>query len=147
MSGSNPETNNIEIAKQYFRYLDAGDRNLFDLFSDDAEFYFPKFGLGVGKGALGEIATQRGNVTASSEHDIEGYRFLSTGDHVIVEGTTRGQLKTGERWAAGETPAGRFCNVFEVRGGLITSLHVYLDPDFASTHEEAFLWGREGRRW
>ena len=147
MAGSNTETNNIEIAKRYFRCLDAGDPGLFDLFSDDAEFYFPKYGLGVGKGALSEIAAERGKVVASSEHAIDGYRFISTGDLVIVEGTTRGQLKTGERWAAGETPAGRFCNVFEVKDGLITSLHVYLDPDFASTHEEAFLWGREGRRW
>jgi ketosteroid isomerase-like protein len=147
MAGSTTQTDNIEIAKQYFRRLDTGDPGLFDLFSDDAEFYFPKYGRGVGKGALGEIATQLGAQFAGIEHDIDSFRFITDGDHVTVEGASRGELKTGVRWAAGETPAGRFCNVFEIRGGLITRLHVYLDPDYAGAHEAAFLWGREGRRW
>jgi ketosteroid isomerase-like protein len=141
------EADNIEISKQYFRRLDSRDPSLFDLFADDAEFYYPKYGMGSGKGALGEIATALGNLQESSEHDIAGYRFIAAGEHVAVEGTTRGVLRNGQRWAAGETPAGRFCNVFEIREGLIRRLHVYLDPDFAGTHGAGFLWGREGRRW
>jgi ketosteroid isomerase-like protein len=141
------EAENTEISKQYFRKLDIGDPSLFDLFADDAEFYFPKYGRGVGKGALGEIAAQLGNLYEQVEHDVDSYLFIAAGERVAVEGTTKGILKTGERWAAGETPAGRFCNVFEIRGGLIRRLHVYLDPDYAGAHEAGFLWGREGRQW
>ncbi|HEY2662045.1 MAG TPA: nuclear transport factor 2 family protein [Caulobacteraceae bacterium] len=147
MNGLSIRSDNVEVAIQYFRLLDAGDARLFDLFAEDAEFYFPKYGRGVGKAALGEIAAQLGEVQASVEHDVGSYLFISSGERVVVEGTTKGVLKSGQRWAAGETPAGRFCNVFEIRDGLIKRLHVYLDPDYAGAHEEGFLWGREGRRW
>jgi hypothetical protein len=65
----------------------------------------------------------------------------------FISSTTKGVLKSGERWAAGSTPAGRFCNIFEFRNGLIARLHVYLDPDYAGKATETFLWEHEGRRW
>ena len=147
MTSSSIRPTNVEVAIEYFRLLDARDARLFDLFADDAEFYYPKYGRGVGKAALGEIAAKLGEVRASAEHDVESYLFLGSGEHLAVEGTTTGVLKDGRRWAAGETPAGRFCNVFQIRDGLIRRLHVYLDPDLAGAHQEGFLWGREGRRW
>src|SRR6266403_1544710 len=73
--------------------------------------------------------------------------FTGSGNCLAVEGTTSGVLKDGQKWAAGETPAGRFCNIFEFRKGLISRLHVYLDPDYASKDEDSFLWGHEGRQW
>ena len=147
MSGSGARSDNVAVAAEYFRMLDAGDARLFDLFTEDAEFYYPKYGRGVGKAALGEIAAQLGKIRTQVEHDVDSYLFIGAGDRVAVEGTTRGVLQDGRRWAAGETPAGRFCNVFEFRDGLIKRLHVYLDPDIAGAHEDGFLWGREGRRW
>lgn len=53
----------------------------------------------------------------------------------------------GQEWAAGETPGGRFGNVFEFRDGLISRVYVYLDPDDLGEDEARFRWGREVRTW
>jgi ketosteroid isomerase-like protein len=136
-----------DLCREYFRRVDTGSASLLDLFADDVKIYFPKYGIGTGKAALLEILTQLGNLFESVQHDEESYRYIASGDFVVVEGTTKGVLKSGERWAAGSTPAGRFCNVFEFKSGLIARLHVYLDPDYAGTATDTFLWGREGRLW
>lgn len=142
MSSASPDL--IEATKEYFRRLDAGDHTIVELFEDDAEFYFPKFGVGRGRDQLIELMTGLGGVIERIEHDLKA---TAVGQTVFVEGTTRGALKTGERWAAGETPSGRFCNVFEYRNGRICRLAVYLDPDYGGLDEARFLWGREGRTW
>jgi hypothetical protein len=80
------------------------------------------------------------------QHDFTNYNFIATGPYVVVEGTTRGRMR-GENWSAGETPGGRFCNVFEFRDDLIARVHVYLDPDYLGEDEARFRWGREGRIW
>jgi hypothetical protein len=64
---------------------------------------------------------------------------------VVVEGTSRGRL-SGKTWAGGETPGGRFCNVFKFRGDRISSLHVYLDPDYTGEDIPRFRWG-VNRKW
>jgi hypothetical protein len=53
----------------------------------------------------------------------------------------------GKSWAAGETPDGRFCNVFEFKGDLISRVHIYLDPDYVSEDQPRFLWGLDSRTW
>ena len=137
----------VAIAHEYFRRLDGGDGAILDLFTEDVEIYFPKYGIGKGHAAFIEIATQLGRVVASTEHPVSDYLFIGSGNCLAVEGTTSGVLKDGRKWAAGETPAGRFCNIFEFRKGLISRLHVYLDPDYAGKDEDSFLWGHEGRQW
>jgi|ERR1700722_2737689 len=138
---------NIRIAKEYFRRADAGRADLLDLMSEDVQLYFPKFGIGRGKKAVGELAAGMGGVFQWIEHDFSTYTFISAGPYVVVEGTTRGAMKDGKSWKAGDTPGGRFCNVFEFKAGLICRVHVYLDPDYTSEDTERFLWGREGRSW
>lgn len=135
------------VAREYLRRLDAGDPAIVDLFADDAAFYFPKFGLGRGKAQLLEMIGKLGEVVASIEHDTASALFLQVGDQVVVEGSSKGVLRDGRRWASGETPAGRYADVFDVRDGKIVRLHVYLDPDYGGDHDAAFLWGREGRTW
>lgn len=44
------------------------------------------------------------------------------------------------RGAGGETPGARFCNVFKFRDGRISSLHIYLDPDYTDEDEARFRW-------
>jgi hypothetical protein len=141
------QVKSADRCREYFRRVDTRSESLLDLFAEDAKIYFPKYGIGTGKAALLEILTQLGNHFESVEHDAESYRYIASGNFVVVEGTTKGVLKSGERWAAGSTPAGRFCNVFEFRNDLIARLHVYLDPDYAGKATETFLWGHEGRRW
>ena len=41
----------VRIAKEYFARLDAGSAQLLDLFTTDAQIYFPKFGIGRGHAA------------------------------------------------------------------------------------------------
>jgi hypothetical protein len=53
----------------------------------------------------------------------------------------------GRTWKGGETPGGRFCNVFEFRGERIARVNVYLDPDYLGEDEARFRWGRKDRRW
>ena len=137
----------IAVAQEYFRRVDAGRADLTDLMTEDVELYFPKFGIGRGKAAFGEMAAGMGRVFEFVEHDFRTYSFICSGTTLVVEGTTRGQLKTGQSWAAGMTPGGRFCNVFEFRGDLISRVYIYLDPDYVSEDTPRFLWGREGRTW
>jgi len=47
----------VRIAKEYFARLDAGSAELPDLFTEDAQLYFPKFGMELGRSAfLEELA-------------------------------------------------------------------------------------------
>ena len=138
---------NKDVALEYFRRLDLRDPSVLDLFTDDFTFYFPKYGLGRGRDQLLEVMAGLGTVVASTSHEPSDYRFLPSGDHLVVEGTTSGATLSGATWAAGKTPGGRFCNVFQFRDGRISRLAVYLDPDYAGENAAGFLWGRDGRAW
>ena len=137
----------VSVAQEYFRRADAGRADIVDLMTDNVQLYFPKYGIGRGKKAFVEFAMGMGGVFAKVEHDFTNYHFMSAGRHLIVEGTTRGTTKHGKSWAAGETPGGRFCNVFEFKGDLISRVHIYLDPDYVGEDQPRFLWGLEGRSW
>ena len=136
----------IAIAREYFRLVDVGDAKLMELFHEDATFYFPKFGVGRGRGSIFEMVAGFGGVLEWIRHDQAGLVFIPSGDRVAVEGVSTGKM-VGGSWKGGETPGGRFCNVFEFRGDRIARLHVYLDPDYLGEDEARFRWGREGRRW
>ena len=138
---------NVAIAREYFRLLDAGSPDLLSLFTPDFEFYFPKYGRGRGAEQLMEVVAGLGKRVASTVHDLSDYVFVAQGNHVVVEGTTTGVLTNGETWAGGETPCGRFCNVYDFRNGKISRVAIYLDMDYLNEAESAFLWGKEGRKW
>ena len=116
------------------------------MFHPDFQLYFPKFGIGRGPESFLQMVSGFAGELESIQHDFTNYNFIATGPYVVVEGTTRGRMK-GKSWSAGETPGGRFCNVFEFRDGLIARVHVYLDPDYLGEDEARFRWGREGRSW
>ena len=137
----------VAVARDYFRLLDAGSPELLGLFTEDFEFYYPKYGTGKGAEQLMEVVAGLGKRVERAEHDVSTYLFVAQGNHVVVEGTTRGVLTNGDTWAGGETPCGRFCNVFDFRDGKISRVAVYLDPDYLSEAKSAFLWGDQGRRW
>ena len=67
-------------------------------------------------------------------------RKTTVGQEVITS------LKEAIAWAGGETPGGRFCNVFHFRDGKIDRIYVYLDPDYGGEDRDRFLWGSD-RRW
>jgi len=42
----------IKIAREYFMRADQGRTDILELFQEDAEVYFPKFGLGFGRNSF-----------------------------------------------------------------------------------------------
>jgi ketosteroid isomerase-like protein len=135
------------LAKEYFRLLDEQNPDILKLFTEDFTFYFPKFGVGQGAAKMFELMQGLGAVVKSTRHDTTDYLFMASGDHLVVEGTTQGVTQSGATWSAGETPTGRFCNVFAFRNGRIARVSIYLDPDYEGAHDAGFLWGRDGRTW
>ena len=135
----------IDVAQDYLRSLDEGRANLLDLFTEDAEIYFPKFGVTKGRQHLLEMLGGFGGQVEYIRHDYATLNFLPSGDSLVVEGTSQGKL-AGKTWEGGKTPGGRFCNVFRFRDGRISSLHIYLDPDYTGEDAPRFRWGSQ-RTW
>ncbi len=135
----------IAAAKEYFVRSDQGRPDLLDLFHEDAEIYFPKFGLGFGRQSIVEVVKGFLGALEFIKHDYDSLKFIPSGDHLVVEGTSRGTM-SGKSWEGGRTPGGRFCNVFRFREDRIASVHVYLDPDYTGEDEPRFRWGKD-RHW
>ncbi|HTE12353.1 MAG TPA: nuclear transport factor 2 family protein [Chitinophagaceae bacterium] len=135
----------IAIAREYFIRADQGQPDTLDLFDETAEIYFPKFGFGYGRQSLFDMVKGFEGVLGYIKHDYDNLIFIPSGDYLVVEGTSQGEM-SGESWAGGKTPGGRFCNVFKFRNELIISLHIYLDPDYTGDDKARFRWG-ENRRW
>ncbi|NMO13779.1 nuclear transport factor 2 family protein [Pyxidicoccus fallax] len=126
----------VQAVISYFRKVDARDASLLDLFTDDVQFCFPKFGLVHGKAALARFGQVMAGALERLEHDIDGFNYIVSGDFVVVEGTERGVTRKGVHWPDGVISQGRFCNVFQFEGPLIRRVHVYVDPDFTSADQE-----------
>ena len=136
------------VVAEYYARLDAGRPDLLDLFSDDAQFYFPKFGISHGKASFGELLKGLLSSIEAIAHDKENLIYVVDGSRVAVEGTTQGKMRNGEEWSGGKTPGGRFSSIFEVENGLIRRMHVYLDPDYAGADKARFLWpSSPNRTW
>ena len=130
----------ITIAREYFIRADQGRADVLDLFNEDAEIYFPKFGFGFGRQSLFEMIKGFEGVLDYIRHDYDNLIFIPSGDYVVVEGISQGKM-SGKSWTGGKTPGGRFCNVFKFRDQRIFSLHIYLDPDYTGEDDARFRWG------
>ncbi|MGF6767848.1 ketosteroid isomerase-like protein [Paraburkholderia sp. GAS199] len=138
------ETNQrVARVKEYFRKGDAGDATIIEMFTDDIELYFPKFGLRSGKQAVAQFVQGLQAQLAGLQHYPDEYTYIVAGDVVVAEGWESGEMKDGTRWPVHGSTDGRFCNVFRFRGDLISQLHIYVDPDFAGRDEQRFYWGKQ----
>ena len=135
----------IKIAREYFIRADQRRSDVLDLFDADAEIYFPKFGFGFGRESFFEMVKGFDGIPEYIRHDYDNLSFIPSGDYLAVEGTSQGEM-SGKSWAGGKTAGGRFCNVFKFRDNRISSLHVYLDPDYTGEDEARFRWGKN-RCW
>ena len=135
----------IATAREYFIRADQGRSDVLDLLDEDAEIYFPKFGFGYGRQSLFEMIKGFEGVLDFIRHDYDNFNFIPSGDYLVVEGTSQGEM-SGKSWEGGKTPGGRFCNVFKFRNGRIISLHIYLDPDYTGDDKARFRWG-QNRHW
>jgi len=135
----------IKIAREYLMRADQGRPDVLELFHEDAEIYFPKFGFGFGRNSFLEMVKGFEGVLEYIQHDYDRLNFIPSADYLVVEGASQGRM-SGKSWAGGKTPGGRFCNVFKFRDGRIMSLHIYLDPDYTGEDEARFRWGKN-RKW
>jgi ketosteroid isomerase-like protein len=121
--------------------MDSGNTGWLDLLSDDVEFWFPKFGRVRGRDGVRRFSAVMARAISSLAHDQASFRVHEAGSVIIVEGTERGTTADGRQWPDGRVSEGRFCNVFEVAGGRITRLFIYLDPDLGSDdHDRVALF-------
>lgn len=130
----------IARVKDYFRKGDAGDAALLEMFTEDIELYFPKFGTRTGKPAAADFVQGLLGQLQSLQHDPDQYTYVASGDIVVVEGRESGVMKDGTVWPVPGRSDGRFCNVFRFRGDKISHLHIYADPDFAGRDASRFYW-------
>jgi hypothetical protein len=133
------------VALEYLKAFDNGGvtstgGSILDLFADDAQAYFGKWGLANGKEQIGQMFGDVGATIEAIRHDYADFNWIMTGgDRFACEGTSHGKHRDGE-WRAGVTHAGRWCDVFEVRDFLIQRVFIYLDPDYAGQDTDRYPW-------
>ncbi len=130
------------VALEYLKRLDRG-ADFFDLFADDAQLYFPKYGVVNGLDEIQRLYGSVGQIIKEIRHDYAYFNFVCEGDMLVAEGTSAGSTHSGAEWRAGVTHAGRWCDVFEIRDFKIQRLFIYLDPDYGSEDTERYPWLQE----
>ncbi len=130
------------VALEYLKRLDRGD-DIIELFADDAQVYFPKWGIADGIDQVKQMFTDLGSILGGIRHDYAYFNYLHAGDTVVIEGTSSGRTASGMQWRAGVTHAGRWCDVFEIRDHRIQRLFIYLDPDYAGADVARYPWLRD----
>lgn len=135
------------VAIEYLKAFDNGGvtstgGSILDLFADDAEVYFPKWGLAKGKEQIGRCFGDVGGTLKSIVHHYTEFNWVFSGiDVVVCEGTSHGEHRDGP-WRAGvpDWAAGRWCDVFEIRDFKIQRVFIYLDPDYAGKDVDRYPW-------
>ena len=98
------------VALEYLKAFDNGGTtstggSILDLFADDAQVHFPKWGLATGKDAIGRMFGDVGSTLERIVHDYANFNWIMTGtDTFACEGTSFGEHQDGE-WRAGVTHA------------------------------------------
>ena len=139
------------VALEYLKAFDnqgvtSTGASILDLFAEDAQVFFPKWGLATGKKQIGQLFTDFGGLIKHILHDYATFNWVMTGtDTFAVEGTSAGAHLDGS-WRAGVSHAGRWCDVFEIRDFLIQRCFIYLDPDYAGLDTARYPWLAAGGR-
>jgi len=124
----------IEIAKSYFRKVDAADSSVVDLFSHDLAVFFPGLGEIRGPEAFLKFASGIRGQIEKIEHFPEEYRYSPSGSSLYVEGHEKGEFQDGTKF-------GR--NLFVVACDFspeykIERMYIYTNPDFAEERKSRF---------
>ena len=122
------------VALEYLKRLDRGE-NFFDLFADDAQVFYPKWGLANGQAEIERLFSDAATFLKAIRHDYAYFNYIIQGDHVVVEGTSSGTITDGSNWQTG-----RWCDVFEIRDRRIQRLFIYLDPDYTGADTTRYPW-------
>ena len=107
--------------------------SILDLFAEDAQVYFPKWGLANGKEEIGQMFGDIGSTLKSILHHYSHFNYIFSGSELVVsEGPAKANIATGHGGPARpRRGAGRWCDVFEIRDWKIQRCFIYLDPDYA----------------
>ena len=133
------------VALEYLKAFDNGGvtstgASILELFAEDAQVHFPKWGVANGRDEIGRMFGEVGGRLKAIRHDYASFNWIMTGtDTFACEGTSHGDHRDGP-WRAGVTHAGRWCDVFEVRDHLIQRCFIYLDPDYAGLDTDRYGW-------
>lgn len=122
----------VVAARACFQRFDARRADVLELFTDDFEFWYPKFGIGVGRAGWDEYLGGFFKYVAEITHHVNEFPWPVEGDAVMVEGTTSGRLHDGATWHSGSTIGSYFCTTFDFRGGRIARMYTYLNPDLGA---------------
>ena len=71
---------------------DQGRPDILELFQEDAEIYFPKFGFGFGRQSFFEMVKGFEGSLEHIRHDYDAFTFIPSGDYLVVEGTSQGKM-------------------------------------------------------
>jgi hypothetical protein len=63
------------VAIEYLKRLDRGD-DIYDLFADDVQMYFPKYGIVDGVDGVRKLFASTGKIIASIKHDYAYFNFI-----------------------------------------------------------------------
>src|SRR5256886_15558968 len=126
------------VALEFLKAFDKGGStstggSILDLFADDAQVYFPKWGLANGKDEIGRMFGDVGATLVSITHHYSHFNWIfSGGDVVVCEGTSHGEHRDGT-WRAGlpEWQAGCWGDRFEIPDLKIQRGFIYLHSDHA----------------
>ena len=135
------------VALEYLKAFDnagvtSDGGSILDLFADDAQVYFPKWGIARGKEQIGKLFGDVGGTLKSIVHHFSHFNWIFSGEDLVVcEGTSHGEHQDGP-WRADvpEHGAGRWCDVFEIRDWKIHRCFIYLDPDYAGKDTARYPW-------
>ncbi|MBT2790080.1 nuclear transport factor 2 family protein [Paraburkholderia strydomiana] len=127
------------IALEYLRRLDCGT-SVSELFDDRAQVFFPKWGVATGRNEYEKLFADLGQMIALFRHDHAYVNVVQQGDFIVIEGTSSGVTANGVHWNAGQTLAGRWCDVFEIRDFKIQRCFIYLDPDYEDADTARYPW-------
>jgi hypothetical protein len=82
----------IKIAREYLIRADQGRPDVLELFHEDAEIYFPKFGFGFGRNSFLAMVKGFEGALEYIQHDYDRLNFIPSTDYLIVEGTSQGRM-------------------------------------------------------
>ena len=89
------------VALEYLKAFDNGGvtssgGSVLELFADDAQVYFPKWGVATGKEMIGKLFGDVGGTLKSIAHDYSHFNWIFSGaDLVVCEGTSHGEHHDG----------------------------------------------------
>src|ERR1700738_4035784 len=77
---SNDDQEKIKIAREYFMKADQGSPDILELFHEDAEVYFPKFGFGFGRNSFLEMVKGFEGPLEYIQHDYDCLTFIPSAE-------------------------------------------------------------------